>query len=571
MSDSNQEVSEKKNDAASLREKSWGYYFKGDYNKAFELAEQSLKIEEKKSSKFGIAVSYHLLGNILLLKGERDAGLDYAYKCLKLFEELENRGWIAASLHLIGLAYNFKGDYNQSIKFSKKSLDISEISDETRANVLYNLGSVYSMKGEIRRALKYLERGATLTEEQNDYLLLSLILSQMGMIYWGMNIHEKSKEYLERSLKISEKLNYSNVISWSLFGLIMTALDQDLHDQAQEHLRWLKDHTDKAKSKFLTDIYSFAKSQVLLNSGRTRNRAQGEILLRKITEEDVSNPSIYLTALSFYCMFLIEELGTSNDLKILEELNPLINRIFKLAERTHNYIMLAYVKVFQAAVELIQMKFDDAKKLLTESLRITMLQDNPRLAQYISRLYDHFLEQQDTWEQYKESNAPMTDRIKLASINSILNRLTGKIPADSPELINEESVLLLITAEGGTLIFSNSFTKDISFEEDLVSSFLSAFNTFSGELFSKGLDRAKFGEYMILMESINSFSICYLFKGQTYSAKQKLTQFTERLKSNTQVLKALDRSNKTSQVLELRDIPALQDLITTVFIKGGVN
>jgi hypothetical protein len=570
MSDSHQEVSEK-NNATSLREKSWGYYYRGDYEKAFELAEQSLELEEKKKNKLGIATSYFLLGNILIIKGERDAGLDYAYKSLKLYEELDNKGWIAGSLWLVGLAYNFKGDYDQSIKFSKKSLGISEISDETRVNVLYNLGSVYTMKGEVRRALKYLEKGVMLAEEINNQQILSLILSQMGMNYWAMSIYEKGKEYLQRSLELSEKLNYSNVISWSLFGLILTANDQDLHDQAQEYLRRLEDHTTKGKSKFITDIYSLAKAQVLLNSGRTQNRAEGEILLRNITEEEVSNPSIYFSALAFYCLFLMEELGASNDLEILEELNPLINRYLKIAERTSNYTSLAMAKIFKAGVELIQMKFDEAKKLLTESLRIAVLQDNQRLAQYASKLYDRFLEQQDIWDNYKESNAPMADRIKLASINSVLDRLTGKVPADTPELIEEESVLLLITAEGGTLVFSNSFTEDVSFEEDLVSSFLSAFNTFSGELFSKGLDRAKFGEYMILMEVLNSFSICYMFKGQTYLARQKLTQFTESLKNEPSVLQALQRGNKTSQVLEPKDIPALHDLITTVFVKGGAN
>lgn len=571
MSDSNQKDLDNKNDPAILRVKYWRYYWKGDYNKAFELAEQSLEVEAKKRNKFGMANSYYLLGHVLLLKGERDKGLEYAYKSLDLYEELEDRGWVATSLYLVALAYNFKGEYNQSIKFSKKSLNISEIIDDTRVNVLYNLGVVYSMKGEIRRSLKYLEKGATLAEEHNFDLSLSFILVQMGLNYWGMSIYEKCKEYLQRSLKISEKLNYSNVISWSLYGLIMTAIDQDQHNQAQEFLKQLEDHTNKGKSKFITDIYSFAKSQVLLNSGRTRKRAEGEIILRKITEEDVSNPSIYITALAFYCMFLIEELESSNDLEILEELNPRINRFIKIAERNNSYISLAMGKVFKAGVKFIQMKFDDAKKLLTESLRIAVLQENQRIAQYISRLYDHYLEQKNTWEQYKESDAPMADRIKLASINSILDRLTGKIPAESPELINEESVLLLIAAEGGTLIFSNSFTEDLSFEEDLVSSFLSAFNTFSGELFSKGLDRAKFGEYMILMDVINSFSICYLFKGQTYLARQKLTQFTESLKNNIPVLKALQTGNETSQVFGVMDIPELNNLITSIFIKGGAN
>ena len=39
---------------------------------------------------------------------------------------------------------------------------------------------------------------------------------------------------------------------------------------------------------------------------------------------------------------------------------------------------------------------------------------------------------------------------------------------------------------------------------------------------TKGLDRVKFGDDLMLMESTDSFSFCYLFKGHTYLAKQNL-------------------------------------------------
>lgn len=76
---------------------------------------------------------------------------------------------------------------------------------------------------------------------------------------------------------------------------------------------------------------------------------------------------------------------------------------------------------------------------------------------------------------------------------------------------------------------------------------------------------------MLLMEAIDSFSICYLFKGETYSAKQKLNQFTERLKDNNLILQAFQKGNKTSQVLEINDIPQLKSLITDVFIEGRIT
>ena len=63
--------------------------------------------------------------------------------------------------------------------------------------------------------------------------------------------------------------------------------------------------------------------------------------------------------------------------------------------------------------------------------------------------------------------------------------------------------------ENGAPLFSYSFSKELTFEDDIIDSFISAFNTFSGELFSKGLDRARFGEYIILLESLKSYSVLF--------------------------------------------------------------
>ncbi len=135
------------------------------------------------------------------------------------------------------------------------------------------------------------------------------------------------------------------------------------------------------------------------------------------------------------------------------------------------------------------------------------------------------------------------------------------------ELSDEEPVLLLIISEGGTRLFSNSFSEDWDFEEDLVSNFLTAFNSFSEELFSEGFDRAKLGQYTVLMESVANFFVCYLFKGQTYLASQKLTRFSERIQSTTSIWQTLERFHNTSQVLELKDSSPLKSLISDIFTK----
>ncbi len=240
--------------------------------------------------------------------------------------------------------------------------------------------------------------------------------------------------------------------------------------------------------------------------------------------------------------------------------------MFKFADQQHAYFWLAETRLLQAKLALIQMNIEEAKQKLTQAQRVAELHGLKLLAFKISAEHDNLLERTNIWENLKKSNAPMSDGIKFASFEGLIERMKGKRAIKSPLISPEIPVLLLIIGEGGFLLFSNSFKEKLFLEEDLLSAFLSAFNAFSSELFSKGLDRAKFGEYMILMKTLNSFSVCYLFKGQTYTAKQKLNEFAEYIRSTTSIWQTLNKYYKTSRTLELKDLPPLENLISEIFI-----
>jgi len=136
----------------------------------------------------------------------------------------------------------------------------------------------------------------------------------------------------------------------------------------------------------------------------------------------------------------------------------------------------------------------------------------------------------------------------------------------SPQLAIEQPVLLLIIAKGGVLIFSYPFTDDLKFDDEVISGFLTAFDSFSDELFSKGLDRAKFGDYSVVMDTIKDYSVSYLFKGQIIPAKQKLMRFLDKIHQTDYIWNSLEKCIKTSQVLEIKEVPALESLIKDIFI-----
>ena len=94
---------------------------------------------------------------------------------------------------------------------------------------------------------------------------------------------------------------------------------------------------------------------------------------------------------------------------------------------------------------------------------------------------------------------------------------------------------------------------------------MSAFNTFTSELFSKSIDRIKIGENTILINSIEPFLTCYVIKGQSYPASQKLTRFSEAIRENSEIWQALNNSIKSSEMLELNNLSALKTVINEIF------
>jgi hypothetical protein len=145
-----------------------------------------------------------------------------------------------------------------------------------------------------------------------------------------------------------------------------------------------------------------------------------------------------------------------------------------------------------------------------------------------------------------------------------LELIQGKRAVEPSELVDEEPILLLIMDNSGVTYFNHPFISNWDYS-DLFSSFMSAFNTFSSEIFSKSIDRIRIGENTILINPAEPFLACYIIRGQSYSALQKLSRFSEAIKKNSEIWQALNKSVKTSDMLELDNPPILKSVINEIF------
>ncbi|MFW9824989.1 MAG: hypothetical protein ACFFE4_18760, partial [Candidatus Thorarchaeota archaeon] len=72
-------------------------------------------------------------------------------------------------------------------------------------------------------------------------------------------------------------------------------------------------------------------------------------------------------------------------------------------------------------------------------------------------------------------------------------------------------------------------------------------------------------EFTILINPVLPFLACYVIKGQSYPALQKLTKFTKAIRENSEIWQALNKSVKTSEMLKLDKPTALKMVIDEIF------
>ncbi|MHA2283437.1 MAG: hypothetical protein ACXAC5_21565 [Promethearchaeota archaeon] len=547
-----------------IQTKSFIFNFKGEFERALEVALKGLELAQKTDYKILEAYLLFLITlNHVYGDGELNKALNNAIDHLKLMEEIDFQVGIASGLWVVGEVYYYKGDLKKALEFCEKSLTIREISNTTKANALAVIGASYMVKGELDLALDSYMQAVQLSEEISLYSILLFSLVGIGFIYIMKNDYDRATQYLNRSLMLSLKAGMLLQSCYSNFGLFFINIEMGFNEEALNYLENLRELTEQTPEQI--SFYLLAKALILKKKRRSRDRAEAEKILKQIVNDENFLIEVYSIVMVSLCDLLLEELYESDDLEIIDELTPLIQRLLERAENQNSFSYFAEGKLLKAKLALIQFNLNKAKSLLTQAQHVAEEHGLDLLAQKISVEHDNLLEREDEWAKLKDDDATMAERIELASFDGVFNRLQRKRAIEPPELVNEEPILLLIMDNSGTTYFNHPFITNWD-HSDLFSSFMSAFNTFMDEIFSKSIDRIRVGENTILINPVEPFLACYVIKGQSYPALQKLIRFTEAIRENSEIWQALKRSVKTSEMLELDKPPALKTLISEIFI-----
>ena len=539
--------------------------YTGDLKESFKTANSWITLYEGNSKRIDQSRVYTQLSESYLYDGNADKALSYANKSLEIQTTLKNKIGIASSLYFIGQSYFVKGEIEQCLKYCKEAVAIHEISFLVKLEALHMIGAVFKEKGDLNRALRHYNRAANLAQKERYTEKLASILLAIGTIYRMRGESDIATNFLSRSLKICREINSLYGIAASIFYLMLIYLEKDLFKEAEALLPELGEITNQTQSIQWKNLYKLGKALVLKKPKRLKFRSEAESIFREIINDRINlTPQLRLLTIINLCDLLLEELVITNNDEIFDEITPLINLLLQIAQSNNSFLWLAETKLLQAKLSLIKMDIRKARKLMIQAQTIAEMHGFNLLAIKISNDHDSLLDQSSLWYEIFESEAPYSERIKLASIDRLISQMQDKESIKTSKIIDEEPILLLIMSKDGISHFTLSFKEHWDYES-LFSSFLSAFNSFSSEIFSKNIDRIKVGENKILINPIKSFLACYVIRGQSYPAQKKLYAFSREIEQNPEILKALTRSAETGRELELNDPQMLGKLVKKVF------
>jgi len=547
------------------------YFIKLDSDQALKHFKLSLSLREELGNKMEIAWSLCSIARVFLRLKNRNLELSSKFfeRGLKIAEEGGHKGVLGFILYFKGLLHRLRGELDRRIIVSERALTIfRDISNKfMEARVLATLGECYAIKGEIGHSIRFFEQSLKLSKEINYKWAIADALGSLSYMNHMKGDLDRALEYVEQAMVINHEIGALPYLAMNHDALIQVLIDIGDFEKARNSLRDLEHLITKVKHKRAEFLCLFDKALVLKTSSRALNRGKAEEILKDLLKDERFFYEDRLIALVNLCEILLADLQITNDVEILEEIKPLIEQLLILSENSHSFWILGEAYLLQAKLALINFDVTKARQFLTQAQKIAESNGIKRLAMKISQEHDDLLKQLTLWENLKESEAPLSERWKLAGLNTQIEKMARKRIIESPNISKENPVMILILTEGGNLLFSKKFISDFSFEDDILGSFLTTINYFISEVFSEGLDRAVFGQYTLIMMPLQPFVVCYIFKGDSYYAHHKIENFIDSIQNDNLIRQSLQNFFQKSKSVQIHSIPSLESLITEIFIE----
>lgn len=302
---------------------------------------------------------------------------------------------------------------------------------------------IYAYMGNLARNFKAANKLLAVGQLYDQQRGISDGKFELGRYYWLFGDLDNALVHLDSAIKLSEE-NLNGLMDFiklagQLWVAIRVSIDNEDIERAKRYFKRLEEIMKlKASETYINGPYRLAKAFLLKTSMRFRDRVMAEDLLREVMAEGSSLFMHKLRAVSALCELLLVELKLSNDITIITEIKPLLEKLIEMAQQSGLYYYLIDALIMHGKLALITFDMESSRRYLKQAQQLAEKYGYIGLADEIAGIHETMMEKKDIWEQMKKRNAPLSERMDLARLDDHLKgkflRLIMKMErvADSP-------------------------------------------------------------------------------------------------------------------------------------------
>ncbi len=488
----------------------------GMFNQLSGLINELLQLAEMINEDIISAMTYHQKARVNDFQGNFiQAEIDYKL-AISFIDKYEFSFYISFPIHNLGIIYSFRGLFHKAIDCFDREIQIYRRINATyhvytteveKAWVYFNMAETDKSMIIFRNAYNYLKS----RKGDKDYVFLAEILTRMIVILTSDNKTEEAEKYLDE-------------------------LDS------------IKEFNNTERIKKYCDL---SRATILKSSKRIRKRAEAMNLFEKVAFSTLIDIEFTIYSYISLAQLYVYDYSIANEKETLDEIEILISRLYKYAELQSSSSTNSQVRWLDAKIKLFKNEIEEAKELLAKAIIEAENTGFHYLAKQIS-------DELDELEYNLEVSPDLINKsiydIDLAEQILFNKKINNK---------EENGILVFIIGDAGLPLYSKIIDENIDINENLLSSFLNAINSFGMEALktSNNIKRIQYHEFIILNEIYNNIHFCYVVKGHSYLARSKLTNFLNEYRRDF----ILNQIQSDTSSLDKEDAKRLDKLINKYF------
>ncbi len=227
--------------AFALRELAEVMFRLGEYDRAIQLAQESLSLQhnEDAGERYDIALTLNLLGSVERDMGNYAQARQHLEQSCALREAIGDRQGVAKALNNLGILCTIQGDYVEAKRLLEESLILRRgLGDDYGAALaLNNLGNIATALEDFVEARRLYQESLAIRHAIGDRFAIALAVNNLGNVAFGQGEYAEAWQLCQESLATRRAIGDRRGVAGSLNSLGSIATAQGDYGAAREYFR----------------------------------------------------------------------------------------------------------------------------------------------------------------------------------------------------------------------------------------------------------------------------------------------------------------------------------------------